>query len=68
MPWTPEEFRRHNHEASPHQLEVGAERANAVLRETGDEGAAVRAGNAAIKAMRHNARRHITEAKGKKHR
>lgn len=51
-PWSSSSFRRHNKKATLAQLEAAAKRANAVLRETGDEGAAVIAGNALIKKMR----------------
>jgi len=52
MPWTSSSFRKHNKKATVKQLEAAAKRANAVLSETGDEGAAVIAGNALIKKMR----------------
>ena len=51
MPWTARSFRKHNKKASMAQLKAGAARANAVLSATGDEAAAVRAGNAKIKKM-----------------
>jgi len=52
MPWTSSSFRKHNKKATVAQLEAAAEQANEVLKETGDEGAAVIAGNALIKKMR----------------
>jgi len=52
-PWNSSSFAKHNKEATVHQLEEAAKRANAVLDATGDEGAAVRAGNALIKRMKH---------------
>lgn len=52
MPWSSSSFRKHNKKATVKQLEAAARRANAVLNETGDEGAAVIAGNALIKKMR----------------
>lgn len=48
-PWTGRSFQKHNKNATMAQLKAAAARANAVLAETGDEGAAVRAGNALIK-------------------
>jgi hypothetical protein len=58
MPWDVKDFiDRHNKKATAAQGKVGAERANKVLAETGDEGKAVRAGNATIKAVRNNARK-----------
>lgn len=52
MPWTSASFRKHNKDATVAQLEAATKRANAVLSESGDEGAAVIAGNALIKKMR----------------
>jgi hypothetical protein len=52
MPWNGRTFRKHNKDATAKQLTVGAKAANAVLHETGDEGRAVRAGNAAIRKMK----------------
>lgn len=54
MPWNGRTFRRFNKGATSKQLSVGAKAANAVLRETGDEGRAVRAGNAAIRKMKQH--------------
>jgi hypothetical protein len=49
MPWTPEDAPRHTHKAvTPHLCRLWAEVANSVLAETGDEGRAVRAANAAV--------------------
>jgi hypothetical protein len=49
MPWRPEDAPRHTHKADTPQLcELWSEVANNVLAETGDEGRAVRAGNAAV--------------------
>jgi hypothetical protein len=53
MPWDASSFSKHNKHATVHQLRKAAERANEVLEATGDEGAAVRAGNALIKRMKH---------------
>lgn len=48
MPWTPEEFKRkHNKKLTDKQAEVAAMVANEVLDKTGDEGRAIREGNAA---------------------
>ena len=49
MPWTATSFAKHNRKASKHQLSIAAKAANATLKRTGDEGRAVRAGNAAIR-------------------
>ncbi len=49
MPWRPEDAPRHTHKADTlHLCELWCEVANNVLAETGDEGRAVRAGNAAV--------------------
>jgi len=56
-PWDSQSFRKHNKKAGKKQLKVGAAEANRVLRKTGNEGLAVRKGNAAIKAMRNNAKK-----------
>jgi hypothetical protein len=49
MPWRPEDAPRHTHKAdTPRLCELWCEVANNVLTETGDEGRAVRAGNAAV--------------------
>lgn len=40
-------FHKKNHKLKGHSAEVGAAAANAVLAKTGDEGQAVRVGNAA---------------------
>lgn len=46
MPWNAEEFaRKHNHHLSPKQAAVAAKTATKVLKESGDEGKAVRIGN-----------------------
>lgn len=52
MPWTERSFAKHNKQATVAQLRAAAERANAVLEATGDEGAAVRAGNRLIQRLR----------------
>lgn len=45
MPWTPEEFRRrHAKRLSRRQAERASSIANAILREGGDEGAAIATG------------------------
>ena len=53
-PWDGETFRKHNAKATKSQLKAGAAEANRVLRKTGDEGKAVRAGNTKIKYMRRS--------------
>ena len=53
MPWEPEDAPRHTHKAdTPHLCRLWAEVANNVLAETGNEGRAVRAGNAAVARAR----------------
>jgi len=52
MPWTESSFKKHNQSATPAQSRAGAKAANATLKRTGDEGRAVRAGNAVIRKMR----------------
>jgi hypothetical protein len=52
MPWTARAFRKFNKDATSKQLSAAAKAANSVLRETGDEGRAVRAGNAQINKMK----------------
>lgn len=47
MPWDKATFRRHNKKLRGHAAEVASAAANAVLEKTGDEGKAVRIGNAA---------------------
>lgn len=48
MPWSPNSFRsKHNKGLSDAEARRAAKTANAVLKHTGDEGRAVRAGNAA---------------------
>lgn len=56
-PWDAHSFRKHNKDATVAQLAKAAEVANAVLDATGDDGAAVRAGNRQIMRMK----------RGKKH-
>lgn len=51
-PWSSSSFKKHNKKATVKQLEAAAKRANAVLKETGDEGLAVMLGNALIKKMK----------------
>jgi len=47
MPWTGKSFSKHNKKLSGKKLKVAAAAANAVLKKTGDEGKAIRIGNAA---------------------
>lgn len=50
MPWTSRQARQHTHKATtPKKKRQFAAVANDVLKRTGDEGRAVRAGNAAVK-------------------
>jgi uncharacterized protein YdaT len=56
MPWTAQTFRaRHNKRLGKKQAAKAARQANAILRETGDEGKAIRIANA-------NARRRLVHA------
>lgn len=58
MPWKPSDATRHTKKArTPKAKRAFSHAANSVLRETGDEGRAVRAGNAAAaKSARKSAR------------
>jgi uncharacterized protein YdaT len=50
MPWTPKTFaKKHNHGLTPAAAKRAARAANAVLKRTGDDGQAVRVGNAIAK-------------------
>jgi hypothetical protein len=54
MPWGPEDASRHTKKArTPKSKRAFAHAANSVLERTGDEGRAVRAGNAAAKRSAH---------------
>ena len=49
MPWTPEDARSHTKKATtPKAQRLWAEVANKVLKETGDEGRAIREANAVV--------------------
>lgn len=50
MPWSAESFARHNHALSGKKAEKAASIANAILRDTGDEGKAIRIANARVRA------------------
>ena len=53
MPWTPSTFKkRHNKKLTTAQSRKAAKIADAVLRETGNEGKAIRIANAAVKRGR----------------
>ena len=45
MPWDAETFAKHNHSLSPSQSGQAAKVANAILREGGSEGKAIRIAN-----------------------
>ena len=45
MPWTAKTFRHHNKKLSPLKAQKAAKIANAILRDTGDEGKAIRIAN-----------------------
>jgi uncharacterized protein YdaT len=53
MPWTAKSFKKHNRKATKKMADV----ANAVLRETGDEGKAIRIANAQGKRKRKRRRK-----------
>lgn len=58
MPWTSKDASRHTRKASsPKAKRAFAHAANSVLRRTGNEGRAVRAGNAAARASSRKNRR-----------
>lgn len=53
MPWTGKSFKsKHNKDLSPAKAAEAAKIANAVLKETGDEGKAIRIANAQVKHKR----------------
>ena len=50
MPWTGKSFkRRHNQSLTDSQAEKAASIANSILKETGDEGKAIRIANSKVK-------------------
>jgi len=50
MPWSVKSFKeKHNKKLSKVEAQVAADIANAILRETGDEGKAVRIANSKVK-------------------
>lgn len=51
MPWTGRSFAKHNKSLRGARASKAASIANAVLRETGDEGKAIRIANARAKRM-----------------
>ncbi len=62
MPWTPEQATEHTKKArTPVAKRAFAHAANSVLEATGDEGRAVRAGNAAVN--KSNAKRKAVRRK-----
>lgn len=53
MPWTGKSFKtKHNKKLSPKKASKAAAIANAILKETGDEGKAIRIANAQMKKKR----------------
>lgn len=57
-PWTPNSFKKkHNKNLTGSQAKIAAEVANEILRRTGDEGQAVRAGNVAAKNANKQAKK-----------
>lgn len=57
MPWDPQSFKKHNKKLSPAKAAHAAKVANAVLKQSGDEGKAVRIANAS--AMKNAAGRKL---------
>lgn len=49
MPWNASSFKKHNKGLSPAQSAHAAKVANAVLKQSGDEGKAVRIANSSVK-------------------
>jgi hypothetical protein len=50
MPWTPDDAERHTHRAATRELkELWAKVANECLKQTGDEGRAIREANAVVR-------------------
>ncbi len=65
MPWDHADATRFTKKADTHhKRQVWAEIANAELQKTGDDGAAIKAGNSAVKhyAERHDPMRHVVMA------
>ena len=59
MPWSPRDAQRHTKKArTPKAKRAFAHAANEVLRRTGNEGRAVRAGNAAAAASARKSKRY----------
>lgn len=59
MPWTGKSFSKHNKKLTPKQATQAAKVANAVLKETGDEGKAIAIANAqANKQGKHDPMEH----------
>lgn len=56
MPWTPGSFKsKHNKSLSPAQSAHAAKVANAILKQSGDEGKAIRIANASARGNMRNA-------------
>ena len=53
MPWTAETFKKHNKRLSKSQSGKAAAQANAILRETGDEGMAIAVANKNVRPQGH---------------
>ncbi len=53
MPWDQNTFKKHNKSLSPGQSGQAAKVANAILRDTGDEGKAIRIANWQAKKRRY---------------
>jgi hypothetical protein len=70
MPWKPSDARRHTKKANTaKKRRQFAHVANSVLRRTGDEGRAVRAGNAAVAGtVRHKGRQKAKKRSGSRKR
>jgi len=62
LPWLPEDAPKHTHKAdTPHLCRLWSEVANNILAETGDEGRAVRAANAAVARQKRRSEAGVPE-------
>lgn len=56
MPWSGQSFSKHNHSLSGVGASKAASIANAILKDSGDEGKAIRIANSKVKGMRKRGR------------
>jgi uncharacterized protein YdaT len=56
MPWSGQSFQKHNHSLSGAGAAKAASIANAILKESGDEGKAIRIANSKVAGMRKRGR------------